>query len=152
MWALISTGAPTKGNYGVLGTPHWFVEYIICRPVWCTCQNPIGNQKGLTLPWLLSNNHQSVFLKILFALLIHRICASLQGWLYICLRSACVTISPSHSRAKPQFRNWGTEWWRTWSILGLVDRGLWRSEKPLDIQYVTQRRAVSRRPDGRVTG
>lgn len=77
-------------------------------------------------------------------LLIQRISARLHGRVYICPRSACVTTSLSHSRAKPQLRNWsrrvvthlehsGPRW------LGV----LWRSEKPPDIRDVTQRRVVT---------
>lgn len=102
------------------------VEYIICRSVWCMSK-PNCEPKGLTHSLTFSCGCLAITTSLFFwrfsTLLIHRIDASLHGWVYICPCSACVTTSPSHSRAKPQFRNWGSEWWRTWSILGLVGRG-----------------------------
>ncbi len=88
---------------------------------------PNCEPKGLTHSLSFSCGCLAITTSLFFlrfsTLLIHRICARLQGWVYICPRSVCVTTSPSHSRAKPQLRNWGSERWRTWSILGLVGRG-----------------------------
>lgn len=104
----MSEDVPTKGNYFALDTQHWFVE--LSRSSASLFTFPCGCLAITT----------NLFFLRLSTLLIHRICARLHGRAYICPRSACVTTSPSHSCAKPQLRNWGSEWWRTWSIPGLL--------------------------------
>lgn len=68
----------------------------------------------------------------------------------ICPHSACVTTSPSHLHAKPQFRNWGLSGDAFGAFGALLVRRLWRGEKAWDSQYVTQKRAVILKPDREV--
>lgn len=108
---------------------------------------PNCEPKGLSHALTFSRGCLAITTSLFFlgfsTLLIHRICANLHGWACICPRSQCVTTRPSHSCAKPQ-------WWRTWSILGLVGRGFveewetpgrseswpWRPENPGDWRTV----------------
>lgn len=69
--ALTSAGVPTKGNYGALGTPHWFEEMStssaglfgahVETQMWTKSTDSLAH----FLLRLLSNNRQPVFLEIL---------------------------------------------------------------------------------------
>lgn len=116
------------------------------------------DQKALShcarfLLWLLSNNLRSVlvfffgfYLEILHSLCL---CQFALDDPRICLRSACVTITPSHPRAETSGRGVRQ---RAMTHSGALRArpgqaelfvGWRRSEKPPDVQHVTQRTVLS---------
>lgn len=121
----------------VLKTPHWLlcVQYIIFRSVWCTCQTPKPKVLTHLLTFscgCLAITTVCVFLEIFYF--------AHSQYLWQCAW-ADLSASPRVHHTRVLNLSSGAEalsgdalgaFWTLWA------GGLWRSEKPPDIQYVTQ--------------
>lgn len=101
------------------------------------CEPRRTDSRAHFLPWLLSNNHQSVFLEILYFAHSQDFCQSAWVSVYLSVRHDDV-----HNTRVLNLSS-GTEAASADALGASLVGGLWRSEKPPDMQYVTQRRVVT---------
>lgn len=108
----------SAGHDSALGVLRWFIKSNVSSAgLVCMSKTQLWTKRPDSFAHFaygcLAITTSLFFLETLYIAQLQDWCQCARVSVHFARHPACVTTSPSHSRAKPQPRNWGSERWRT---------------------------------------